>query len=558
MVLKQLYKMKVSFFTNIIKRVSRSRLRRIMRGYRFLKETDQLGLIAAVEYELANTCFGKIDRNVSKFFFGAGVEKAELITRQKLLKRISSFGLNKALLCSLGVKGSFVIYPMPRLWQEVVARYGFRVARIRCSLAWIGYITIFWGYGMLSIAKYLGVSLCEIIRPHKLVLGRYAYFVGLDAGNLPQPCRDGRSHDIVTWYIRWKGRAGHVDTFCHGVANVKACKVDGIPVVFNPYLIPPLDTFISLVHFFAWALAAALRSVFDLFRGHWWHSILLAESVKAAIVRFQVTGKLAKDYVFHNSVTIYRPLWTYEVEKKGLRVTSYFYATNMEGIKHRNGHPIQTNIWQAMNWPLYLVWNEYHADFVRRAIGMTANIKVVGPIWFQTSSVEIPKLPAGAVAVFDVQPLRSSLYQTLGPSKEYYIPTIVNQFLLDIHTVIRECKGVAVHKRKRNIGKIIHPKYENLIKILAKANNVFSVEPDISAIRVIEGCFAVISIPFTSTALLGRELGKPSVYYDPAGIVQKDDCAAHGIPVLCGKDELRNWLAGLLGSVDKVPRGENF
>ena len=110
-----------------------------------------------------------------------------------------------------------------------------------------------------------------------------------------------------------------------------------------------------------------------------------------------------------------------------------------------------------------------------------------------------------------------------------------------------------VHKRKRNIGKIIHPKYENLVKILEKTDNVFPLEPDISAIRVIEGCLAVISMPFTSTALLGRELGKPSIYYDSYGIAQKDDRAAHGIQVLSGKDELRNWLVGLFKSVDKEP-----
>jgi polysaccharide biosynthesis PFTS motif protein len=56
----------------------------------------------------------------------------------------------------------------------------------------------------------------------------------------------------------------------------------------------------------------------------------------------------------------------------------------------------------------------------------------------------------------------------------------------------------------------------------------FSIEPDISAIRVIKKSYAVISMPFTSTALLGKQLGKSSIYYDPSGMVQKDDRAAHG------------------------------
>jgi polysaccharide biosynthesis PFTS motif protein len=50
-------------------------------------------------------------------------------------------------------------------------------------------------------------------------------------------------------------------------------------------------------------------------------------------------------------------------------------------------------------------------------------------------------------------------------------------------------------------------------------------------------------MPFTSTALLGREMGKPSIYYDPHGLVQKDDRAAHGIPIVTGPDELHAWIA---------------
>lgn len=545
--------MNISFFATTIKRVSRSRLRRIMRGYRLLKETGRHGLIATVKDELTNTRFDKIGLNVSKLFFGAGVEKAELIVRQYLLTRIGSLGLNKALLYSLGSKKSAVVYPMPKLWQNVLAKHGFRVAKIRCSLMWAGYVGLFWGYGVLSIVKYLCVSLYELIRPQSPVLGRYVYFTGLTAGNLPQPCRDGRSHDIVSWYAGLKGKADNIDTLVHGVAKAKSCNVNGFKVMFSPQAVPPLHNISGLISFIGWALVTIFCSVLNLFRGRWWHALLLAESAIAARVRFQVPDKLARDYMFHNSGWIYRPLWTYEAEKKGSRILFYFYSTNCESFKRPNGYPAQENSWQVVNWPIYLVWDEYQADFVRRAVGAATNIKIVGPIWFQSSSIEMPVLPAGSVAVFDVQPHRSSRYQILGASEEYYVPQIVNQFLSDIHTAIRECKGVMVHKRKRNIGKRLHPKYAALVKNLTGAYDVFSIEPDISAIRVIEGCFAVISMPFTSTALLGRELGKPSIYYDPCGIVQKDDRAAHGIQVLSGKNELRNWLAGLLESVDKVP-----
>ena len=72
------------------------------------------------------------------------------------------------------------------------------------------------------------------------------------------------------------------------------------------------------------------------------------------------------------------------------------------------------------------------------------------------------------------------------------------------------------------------------------------MDPDLSPIQVIENSIAVISMPFTSTALIARELGKPSVYYDPSGLLQKDDRAAHGIPILSGQKELKDWMSNLV------------
>ncbi len=518
-----------------------------MRGYRSLRRTNQVGLLSSVHEELINLHFAKVDISSAKLLFGAGCQKAELIIRQYLFTRIGGLGLNEALLYSLGTKNSSVVYPMPREWQEVVRNFGFRIAGMRCSLAWLGYVAILWGYGVLSVAKYAVISLRELIWPHVAPMGRYVYFSGLTAGNLPQPCRDGRSHDVVTWYFRWKEKADHVDAFCHSVAGAGAHNRHDFKPLFVPHPVLPLCDFNCFVLFIKWALLAVGRSGWGLFSDRWWSAVLLAESAKAAMVRFQLSDKLARDYLFHNSGRIYRPLWTYEAERKGSRIIFYFYSTNMGTFKRFEGFPSHVGSWKIMNWPLYLVWDECQANFLRQVVHGVANVKIVGSIWFQSSSAEIADLPEGSVAVFDVQPHRSSRYQILGAPEEYYVPEVANQFLSDIHACIRERGGVMVHKRKRNIGKKLHPKYAALVKSFDVVPDVISVDPDISPIRVIEGCCAVISMPLTSTALLGRDLGKPSVFYDPCGIVQKDDRFAHGVRVLSGKNELRDWLAGLTG-----------
>jgi polysaccharide biosynthesis PFTS motif protein len=142
--------------------------------------------------------------------------------------------------------------------------------------------------------------------------------------------------------------------------------------------------------------------------------------------------------------------------------------------------------------------------------------------------------------------MRDAYYQILGIDFEYYTPKTANQFLSDIFDVLRECGGAMVLKRKRKIGKLAHPEYRQFVEKSDGRSNFVVVDPDVAAFRLIEDCVAVISMPFTSTALLGRELGKPSIYYDPSGLVQKGDRAAHGIEILCGVGQLRKWMAAVM------------
>jgi len=198
--------------------------------------------------------------------------------------------------------------------------------------------------------------------------------------------------------------------------------------------------------------------------------------------------------------------------------------------------------WKAMNWPRYLVWDDYQVDFVRRAVGQAAAIAVVGPIWFQSSANALPVIGKKAIAVFDVTPFRSSAYQSMALSSEYYVPRTSLSFLSDVRKCAEDFGYTLMYKRKRKIGRSAHPKYRYLSDALLTFEDVIVVDADISAYRVIEGSAIVISMPFTSTALVARELGKPSCYYDPCFDLQADDRAAHGIPIIQGADSLKDWI----------------
>jgi polysaccharide biosynthesis PFTS motif protein len=141
-------------------------------------------------------------------------------------------------------------------------------------------------------------------------------------------------------------------------------------------------------------------------------------------------------------------------------------------------------------------------------------------------------------------PLRSSFHFGFSTLAELdYGNHVPVHFIQDIANCLKVYKGTIIHKRKRkSADNHLFKPYTKMLDELLTKDKLISINPDTSAIRIIESCVAVISMPFTSTAILGRELGKPSVYYDPTGLIQKDDRGAHGIPIITGKMELTSWM----------------
>lgn len=536
--------MKIPSLNGFLRNRARARLRRQMRGYRSLRKTGDFRRVAAVKEALTITPVFP-SKGDSENFAGLSGKSAEIAVRQFLLVRLVSTGLGPALLSSNGKHNAPVVYPLPRAWRKILFEQGFEVAERSSAFLWACVVALHFANGFFVALKLALASTLHFFRPANNVLKRYVYFDALGPGNLPLAGGSGKKNDIVSWYLNWPGRAPGLNTVCHNILSGGIRESEGTAVVpiSSPQL--PFADSALFVRFLAESIFSIARAFWGLMAGRWWYSMMLGETMKATHVRLQVPPLLAQDYLFHNSNWIYRPLWTYEAERKGARIIFYFYSTNCEKFKHAGTYPSLAYGWQAMTWPQYLVWDDYQAVFVRRAVGDAAEVTVVGPISFHEAAPVPIDLPARSIAVFDVQPMRDAVYQPMALDTEYYVPRNANSFLMDIQNAAASAERIMVLKRKRDVGTRVHPHYERTTRWLSGVVNCLEVDPDISAASLIKKSQAVISMPFTSTALLGREQGKPSIYYDPHGICEKDDRAAHGIPILSGKSELKEWFSSL-------------
>ncbi|MBT9485452.1 polysaccharide biosynthesis PFTS motif protein [Sediminibacterium sp.] len=524
-------------------------IRRYMRGFQVLKNSNELDIISVIKEDLSRTSLGLTNKNSSSLIFFSAVNNIDLIIRQFLIVKLLTVDFNKSILLGVLKDKRTINYPLPREWRAVLEHHGFIANTWSNRLKWSIFILTYFFSGIASILVFTWKS-AKMMFQKNVVIPPYAYFQTLAGNNFPVQHVDvGQSHDIFSWYRQWNGKPPDVNRFAHSVKDIPNDRLID-DTQYMSFMFPYLRKASQVLPYFIWGILASIRAFFDCLLGRFWHALLLREASKSNIIRLLEHDKLAQDYLLHNSNHIFKPLWTYEAEKRGSRVLFYFYSTNCETFKTSTGYPLQEHTWHVMSWSNYLVWDQYQADFIKRCVGDVGHkIHIVGSIWFSTSTKSIPSINSDkSIAVFDVQPMRDSYYCILGQSNGYNTPRIVNQFLTDIADTLLERNYTILFKRKRNIGNLVHKKYFNLTEKLSNKKDFITVDPGLDAIRLIEKSAAVISMPFTSTAILGKELGKPSIYYDPFGQIQKDDRAAHGIKVIVGKEELKEWLDDLFAT----------
>ncbi len=509
-----------------------------------MKDLNQMSRISALKQDLESTkCIS--NGSFSKLGFGKDYHNAELILRQFLMLQIQN-NFSKEILYSIGNSNSSISYPLPLEWSKVVNRHGFCVNRVESVVKLYFYVFLKFSKGIFGFSMKISRDLYHIISKDNVKKGRYVYFDNLSSRNFPLSSQNGPFQNIFTWYINWSNQALNLDSLCHNVQKEKKEFIYDTQVLPIPSVIPFITKINGMLRFFFWGLLTIFFCILDLIRGHWWNALLFEEFWKAKVFDISEDKELAEDYLFHNSNWIYRPLWSYVVENRGKRVLFYFYSTNCEGFKTSEGYSAAYFGWKYSTWSNILVWDYGQEEFIKRSIDINPSIYICGSIWFESGVSEIPILSKNAIAVFDVQPLRDGIYNTFGISIDFLIPLHCNQFLLDIYEVLLNLNLDMVLKRKRNVGNLVHYQYRNLIDELIKNKNFFSMDADVRAEQLIAQCEAVISMPFTSTALIGREMGKPSIYYFPNDLIMKDDRAAHGIPILIGRDELYYWLSEVL------------
>ncbi|MDC1434515.1 polysaccharide biosynthesis PFTS motif protein, partial [Flavobacteriaceae bacterium] len=239
-----------------------------------------------------------------------------------------------------------------------------------------------------------------------------------------------------------------------------------------------------------------------------------------------------------------RPLWTYSAQERGVGIYFYFYSTNIYSFDVKGKTFLQDHQWQIVSWPNYLVWNETQKRFLEKTTLIKKDIEIVGIIPFNSNNKSlIQENSSNTIIVFDVQPMRTSVYQSLGIGYEYYTSKNGSDFLMHIDQIAKELKLKVIFKRKRNTLNV-DKKYLETVKKLFLTARWVEIDPDVDAHLVCEKFKAIASIsaPFTSTAMISDSFGIPTIYYDVTEELNEKSSASNKFKMLNNRQDLKDWL----------------
>lgn len=468
-------------------------------------------------------------------------DNSEIITRQFLLnsnihyitsKILFYFGENKI--------NNKVSIALPNQWLIIISQQNIRINFLLSFLKWYLKIFLLFLYNELFLIKNFFYCFYNflIYKNTNKNFGDHVYFIGLNTKNFSNHIE--KTNNVVTnlnlVYLNYQYK-----NILHDCSDVKTFYDNNTKVQYSPLFFNyPRQSFLKLT---LWVFKSFFKQIFFFLIFDWPSILLLRENFINSKFKYQNSEFLPKKYLFHNSNWTYRPAWTYEVEKFGTRIELYFYSVNITPFNSYSVKGIPYYGYKSMNWPYYLLWDNFQADYLNLITSKENSYKIIGPVNFSNQNNFYFNKRKKTIAVFDVQPLRDTIYKlTGGIELNYYTIDNCKNFIIDIFQMCNENGFDIIYKKKRDVGKLLHLEYKNLINKLTESDFFFSIDECASLIDIFKYTDIVICQPYTSVAIIAKIYGKNVIFYESSDILLPNDFSTHQIPFVKTRKHLESFI----------------
>jgi len=265
--------------------------------------------------------------------------------------------------------------------------------------------------------------------------------------------------------------------------------------------------------------------------------ILLFFSYFFAIIRLPQLSLLGRDFAYSSIFTtldkknlissVIQTCSNYTEQPVWMRGSTYakihmiWYAQAWKSIIYKSDYleSVRPNLrWIRVD--THWVWTNSFSNYLK-ALGLSDDIKVVGPIVWQLPELTSPKSDKLKIGVFDSSPFSDDIALKHGQITNYHHPSKLFSFIRGIVSLKDSLENnfkrpvTYSFKTKRGHTKLYDKDYFDYLGVLYKACVIDLVDPRVNIYYLISSCHIVIAYPFTSVAYVAESLNIPCVYYDP-------------------------------------------
>ncbi len=498
--------------------VNEGGLRTVREAIRGCIEFERLTLEKA-HNEKVLTVFNHIRQEI------ASTNVQELLLETKLVMSFLNYNKN----------GGRLIYPLSFEWIKIFEKSGIKVNRILCFILFRAYLM-----------KHIFIRYLKVIVRRKIVAirskqGNSAKVLLYINPELAKAHIEQAKNTELMNFLAWLKKQDFVNHTSHidflldkKISSEVALNIENKIMVFglSPFVHKMIKLFLeNPVHFLS--------------------SILVAPNL---IFNYCALNEKQLEHVnllvIPSSMGWIKSTWHLKAEEIGIKVIFVNLSNSGEpSVTFDNKYPVT---WAPLsNWGNMTVCSDfqrkYFSEFSKKNGG--CNLNLVGvPDW---TDMEYDNLinETNFISFFDIEPHVGNYgFSSINDSGYSDISnTIV--FIEDITRISAELGIRCILKSKRELsaGKR-YKEYEIALSNLSKSNEYFSiVSESVASRRIIGNSMATIHMPFTSTALIGNELGKPTCFYDPVGLISSSDPSAEKIEIIKKPGDLKKWLQNQVG-----------
>ena len=503
------------YYSKLRKLKGQSELRKIQAG------------LGEIDFKISNTSQYDYDRNLS--------------VKQFVLQFLSGKRLIEAILYSRNTGLSIKFLPLPKAYQNYLIENDIKVSRFFCSLTFIIYCFLFWAHGVFYLVKILFNSYKQTTEQ---LVNDFIYFDKIAFNNLPNQLPDGSSYDIITWAIQYFNFKGEI--ICHPVKESKTSQYLENQILYKANFI---SVNVTKSNFKVVVLNPIFASLSVLFSFKWDQFWLLKEDINAVFYRYgSPENNHLKKYIIPNNITKFRPIWTYQAQQNGVEIITYFYSISSSPIAWDKKY-WDYSFYHLMNWPKNLVMDSLQKEVLDLKVSENSINQLVHPIYFTTSNIEINSDKRIKIALFDIDPHVKSQHLGISGYNDYdYDEYAIHESFFEDIIFSPKSNFLKFYIKPKRMRKKSHQlkKYVDLLERLSGFENVEIINPDTSYIYLIEKTDLSISLPFTSTSIVAKNLNKPTVFYDPSGKIALNDPGSFGVEILNMKEGIHLWMESYL------------